>query len=121
MNTFAKLLLAAGLAAGSLAASAQDFRRDGPDFRHDRTQEIDQRQARQEQRIERGVATGAISRQEARELRREQREIARTEARALADGRLDRREMRELTTMLDAADERIRQSRHDRDRRHFNG
>ena len=70
--------------------------------------EIDARQARQEQRIERAFARGDLSRREMRSLRQGQREIARAEAQALADGHLSRREMRHLSALLDQADAQIR-------------
>lgn len=43
-----------------------------------------------------------------RVLRQGQREIARTEAQARADGRLSRGELRHLTALLDCADAQIR-------------
>ena len=91
-----------------MAASAQHF---APV----QTPAIDARQAQQEARIERGVARGEITRREARTLMQGQREIARAEARAKADGRVSRIELRQLMAMLDQADAQIRQMRHDRD------
>jgi dephospho-CoA kinase len=91
-----------------MAASAQSFARID-------TPEIDARQARQEARIERGMARGEFTRREARALHQSQREIARAEARAKADGYVSRYEIRHLTAMLDQADLQIRQMRHDRD------
>jgi cell division septum initiation protein DivIVA len=111
MSAFVKILVAGGLATASLFASAESI----APRHHDTAREINERQARQEQRIERGVARGLLTRHEARELRRDQREIRRAEAQALADGRIDWREARRLTAMLDAADARIRELRHDRD------
>ncbi|HZF78953.1 MAG TPA: hypothetical protein VEZ89_04120 [Rubrivivax sp.] len=70
--------------------------------------EIDARQARQQQRIERAFARGDLSRHEMRNLRQGQREIAHAEAQALADGHLNRREYRHLSALLDQADEQIR-------------
>ena len=110
MHTTLKSVLAAVAAAASMAASAQPYARI-------ETREIDARQARQEQRIERGLARGELTRREVRTLQQEQREIARVEARAKADGRVSRSEMRTLTAMLDHADAQIRQLSHDRDGR----
>ncbi len=101
---------AAALSAVTLAASAQTYQQD-------RSLSINERQARQEQRIQRGVARGDITQREARELWRQQREIDRVEARARADGRINRREMSELMAMLDDADQRIRTQRHDQQNR----
>lgn len=111
MHTALKSVLAAAAAVASIAASAQPFTRID-------TREIDTRQARQEQRIERGLARGEFTRHEVRTLRQGQREIARVEARAKADGRVSRGEMRTLIALLDQADAQIRQMRHDRDGRH---
>ena len=72
-------------------------------------------QARQEARIERGLARGEFTRREARSLRQGQREIARVEARAKADGHVSRYEIRNLIALLDQADAQIREFRHDRD------
>jgi hypothetical protein len=110
MHIAVKSVLAAAAAVASIAASAQPF------FGHDIAQ-IDARQARQAERIERGLARGDLTRREARTLQRGQREIARMEARAKADGHVSRDELRHLTAMLDQADAQIRQLRHDRDAR----
>ena len=108
MHTALKSFLAVAAAVASMAASAQNFARTD-------TSEIDARQARQEARIERGLARGEFTRREARSLQQGQREIARVEARAKADGHVDRYEIRHLTALLDRADAQIRQMRHDRD------
>jgi predicted XRE-type DNA-binding protein len=114
---------AAALSAVTLAASAQTYQHDRYQAnQEERSLSIDQRQARQEQRIQRGVARGEITQREARELWRQQREISRAEANARADGRINRREMQELTAMLDEADQRIRMQRHDpQNRRDWRG
>ena len=111
MNTTLKTLLATAATLASMAASAQHF---APID----TPEIDARQARQEERIERGFAQGDFNRREARTLRQGQREIARAEAEAKADGHVTRYEMRRLTALLDQADVQIRQFRHGRFERH---
>jgi len=110
MNTTFKTLLAAAAAVASMAASAQHF---APVA----TPQVDARQAQQQERIERGMARGEITRREARMLIQGQHEIARAEAHAKADGRVSRFELRQLTAMLDQADVQIRQMRHDRDGR----
>lgn len=72
---------------------------------------IDERQARQSERIERAFARGDIDRWQLRSLRHAQREIVRVEAHFRAGGRISRFEFRHLTAMLDHADEQIRQVR----------
>ena len=110
MHTTLKTLLVTAATLASMAASAQHF---API----ETRDIDARQARQEERIERGMAQGDFSRREARTLLQGQREIARAEAEAKADGHITRYEMRRLTALLDQANVQIRQMRHDRDGR----
>ena len=118
MKAIRTIAWAAALSAVTLAASAQTYPHDRYQAnQQERSLSINERQARQEQRIQRGVARGEITQREARELWRQQREITRAEANARADGRIDRREMRELTAMLDEADQRIRPQRHDQQNR----
>ena len=110
MHSAFKTLIAAAATVASIAASAQPYTRSD-------TSSIDLRQARQEQRIHAGVARGELTRREARTLQEGQREIARAEARARADGRVTPRETRQLVAMLDRAHAQIRALRHEPDRR----
>jgi hypothetical protein len=123
MKTIRTFAWAAALSAVTLAASAQTYQT-YPTYRsnqQERSLTVDQRQARQEQRIQRGVARGDITPREARGLWRQQREIDRAEANARADGRINRREMQELVAMLDDADQSIRHQRRDVDRPYWRG
>lgn len=72
--------------------------------------DIDVRQARQAARIDAALHDGRLSRREFRQLRREQAQIRHYEAQARADGVLTRRERRELQEMLDRASRHIRHS-----------
>ena len=108
MRKSLQLVLAALTAGAALCATAQTFALA-------QTPEIDARQARQEARIEHALARGELTRFEARELRRGQREIARAEAAAKADGLVTRGEVRHLTYLLDLEGQKIRQMSHDRD------
>ena len=110
MHTALKPLFAGAGRAAAMAASAQPFA--GYDLH-----EIDTRQARQAERIERGIERGQITRDEARLLRREQRTVARFEAQYKADGYVSRDERRELVALLDRVDYRIRHFRRDWDGR----
>jgi len=110
MHTALKTLIAAAATVASIAASAQPFARID-------TSAIDARQARQQARIQAGVARGDLDRREARMLEQGQREIARAEARAKADGHVSPHEMRALVAMLDRADAQIRAQRHEERRR----
>lgn len=85
--------------------------------RHDQHGNIDQRQQQQMERIRYGMASGQLSRHEARHLLRAQWEIERTQRRYLADGRLSRDEWSSLDRMLDQAAADIHAEKHDRNRR----
>ena len=76
-----KLLTVAVLGALSLPAFAQYT-----------TPQIDQRQDRQERRIEQGVRSGELTPRETARLERGQARIRQMERQALADGHISRRE-----------------------------
>lgn len=75
---------------------------------------INKRQWRQERRIEQGLASGQLTRWEARTLGREQMRIRRMEARMKSDGCLSARERLRLHRRLDSADRDIRRMKHNR-------
>jgi hypothetical protein len=74
---------------------------------------IDDRQANQASRIERGRETGSITWTEGIKLRAEQRKIKRTEARLESDGYLSKSDRRTLTKMQSKASEDIYAEKHD--------
>lgn len=81
-------------------------------------QNINQRQAQLDRRIDQGVRTGSLTRREAANLRYEFRSIARLEARYRATGGLQNWERRDLDRRFDVLSAKIRWERHDRqDRR----
>jgi hypothetical protein len=90
-----------------------------PAFALDSTPRIDQRQANQERRIEEGLRSGQLTRNEAQRLREGQREIRRMERQALADGRISPREAARIEQAQDIEDRRIAQERHDRQARRY--
>jgi hypothetical protein len=75
---------------------------------------IDNRQAKQAERIEAGRQTGSITWTEGIKLRAEQRKIARTEAQLKADGYLSKSDKRTLTKMQNNASNHITAEKHDR-------
>jgi hypothetical protein len=77
---------------------------------------VDERQARQMDRIHEGLRSGQLTRHEARDLLRDQRQIERVERHYLADGRLSRDEWLDLDRRLDEASREIRAEKHDFDR-----
>jgi hypothetical protein len=77
---------------------------------------VDQRQERQQQRIDQGVATGQVTPREARRLEREQGRIERHETRAKADGTVTPRERKALSREQNRASRDIYNQKHDRQR-----
>ncbi|QIM53001.1 hypothetical protein [Hydrogenophaga crocea] len=78
---------------------------------------VDRRQARQEQRIDQGIASGELTRPEAARLTRGQNHIDRMENRAEADGQVTGREAVRLENAQDHASRRIYRNKHDRQQR----
>ncbi|MDO9336658.1 MAG: hypothetical protein EON95_13165 [Caulobacteraceae bacterium] len=108
MKKFALAILAASaLAATAAPALAAPW------------QNINQRQAQLDRRIDQGVRNGALTRREAGNLRNEFRGIARLEARYRATAGLQTWERRDLDRRFDVLSAKIRWERHDRqDRGH---
>jgi len=77
------------------------------------TPRIDARQARQEARIASGLADGALTRHEARQLQRQQHHIRRAERHAKADGVVTAQERRRLHQLQDHASRSIHRQTHD--------
>ncbi|MBA2340426.1 MAG: hypothetical protein H0V88_08525 [Pyrinomonadaceae bacterium] len=75
---------------------------------------INQRQQRQESRIYNGIASGELTRREARRIENQQERIELNEARARADGNLSRRERIRLNYQLNRASRSIYGQKHDR-------
>ena len=73
----------------------------------------DKRQAVQRAHIAEGVASGEVTRVEAKRLRAEQRMIRRTESRIEADGIITRKEQRKLTSLQNQATRDIRRQKND--------
>lgn len=79
---------------------------------------VDQRQARQRQRIEHGVRSGRITPHEARRLIHQQREIRHMERRAIADGVVTTREQQRLEQAQNRASQSIQRRSYDRQPRY---
>ena len=77
-------------------------------------QSINARQDRLEQRIERGIRSGQLSRREAMQLRTQYREIARLEDRYRRSDGLSGRERQDINRRFDALSARVRVDRQDR-------
>lgn len=81
------------------------------------TPRIDQRQANQEQRIERGIASGELTKREARRMNRQQAVVNRAEDKAKADGTVTAQEKQRLTKAQNATSKRIYRQKHDAQQR----
>jgi phage shock protein A len=98
-----KTLIATLLLASPLLALA------GPE-----TPRVDKRQARQEQRIDHGIASGSLSASEAARLDRQQDRVDTLETKAKADGQLTRRERAKLDAAQDHSSRTIARKKHKR-------
>ena len=78
---------------------------------------VDRRQDRQEQRIDRGVQSGALTPRETRRLEHGQQHVENVETRALADGMVTGREKARLEHAQDVQSRRIYRQKHDRQTR----
>ena len=75
---------------------------------------IGDRQWRQQERIQRGILTGQLTRQEAGELLREQHAIQHMRKKAWRDNRLSHAERRRIIKRLDKADRHIARLKNNR-------
>jgi hypothetical protein len=80
------------------------------------TPRIDARQARQQDRIQAGVADGSLTRAEAHHLQQQQRHIRHAERHAKADGVVTAQERQRLAAMQDHASRSIHRQKHDAQR-----
>jgi hypothetical protein len=129
LMTLSGMALAGILAAASPAAAdsytgydgRQGYYHGGQDyrFRHDAQARIDARQRAQQERINHGIATRALAPWEARILEREQATIRYMENRALADGRLSRREWTNIEQAQDRASQNIERLTHNQAHRYY--
>lgn len=92
----------------------------GPAFKQSRmfSQQVNERQARQMERIQAGSRGGKLTKPEFRELMREQDGIRDMERHYSADGRIDAREYARLVRALDIASSNIRDENQDRQTRY---
>jgi opacity protein-like surface antigen len=114
MNFHLKTLLAAA-ALSALSATAFAQAASAPAGAN--TPGIDKRQANQEKRIDQGIASGSLTKPEARRLERQQAAIDKAEDKAKADGTVTKQERRRLHHAQDHASKRIYRQKHDRQNR----
>jgi Na+-translocating ferredoxin:NAD+ oxidoreductase RnfG subunit len=75
------------------------------------TPRVTQRQVKQTQRIQQGVASGELTRVETRRLAKQQRRIQRSKRRAKADGDVTARERAALHARQNAASRNVRRKK----------
>jgi hypothetical protein len=102
-KVFTSTLVAAVLSFGAVGASAQSAE----------TPRIDARQAKQEQRIDQGIASGELNKREAHRLNRQQNVIDKAENKAKADGVVTAKERKALTRAQNSTSKRIYRQKHD--------
>ncbi len=86
----------------------------GTAFAEGETPVMDQRQANQEQRIDRGIASGQLNEREANRLNDQQERIDRMEDKAKSDGIMTKKERTRVTAAQDRASRHIAREKHDR-------
>jgi hypothetical protein len=97
-----KTLIASGVLLASFSVMAQA-----------NTPRVDQRQAHQEQRIDQGIASGELTKREARRLRKGQARVDHLENHAKADGAVSRKERARLHHAQRKQSARIYGQKHD--------
>ncbi len=78
------------------------------------TPRIDQRQANQQQRIDQGVQSGALTEKEAARLDKGQGRVEKMEDKAVADGKVTAKERMRIEKAQDTQSRRIAREKHDR-------
>lgn len=105
MNKFTTLATGVTLAIASIGAFAQATAPVTP--------RVDQREAKQQARIDAGVASGQLNARETNRLDKQQARVAGAEANAKADGTVSAKERRHLTRMQNRASKDIYAQKHD--------
>jgi Protein of unknown function (DUF4057) len=88
-----------------------------PVFANPKSPAVDRREHRQKQRIKEGVRTGQLTRKEARDLSKQQRQIHAKEREMKSDGVLTQQERQELHQDLNESSQQIFQEKHDAETR----
>jgi opacity protein-like surface antigen len=86
----------------------------GMAFAEAETPVIDQRQANQEQRIDRGITSGQLNEKEADRLNKQQEQVNKMENRAKSDGVMTEKERARISAAQARASRPITREKHDR-------
>lgn len=84
---------------------------------HPRRNQVARREHRQHDRIKQGVKSGELTKEEAKGLRSEQKEIREERREMMKDGHLSKEEHKELNQDLNKASEHIYEEKHDAEKR----
>jgi len=98
------------IAAIALATSGASFAQDSAPA----TQNLDKREANQEQRVDRGVASGQLNAKETTRLEARESRLAANEAAAKADGKVTRAERVKLQREANRNSAAIHRQKHDK-------
>ena len=96
-----------------LAVSAMTLLMSGMAYAEAETPRIDQRQANQEQRIDKGIASGQLNEKEAARLNKQQGHIDNMENKAKVDGTVTKKERVKIRHAQDHASRHIAREKHD--------
>ncbi len=96
------------------AVSAMSFLLNGVAYAEGETPVIDQRQANQEQRIDKGIESGQLTEREANRLNKQQEHINKLEDKAKADGVVTNKERARIGAAQNRASRNIAKQKHDR-------
>ncbi len=80
------------------------------------TPRVDQRQEKQQQRIDQGVQSGQLNQKEAARLEKGQARVQKMEDKAGADGKVTAKERRRVEAAQDRQSRRIAREKHDKQR-----
>ena len=97
-----------------LAISAVTVLMTGMAYAEAETPVIDQRQANQEQRIDKGIASGQLNEREANRLNKQQGHINKMEDRAKSDGVMTKKERARIGAAQNRASRHLAREKHDR-------
>ena len=78
------------------------------------TKRIDKRQENQDQRIDKGVATGQLNQKEAARLEKGQQHVQKLEDKAMEDGKMTKKEKVRVEHAQDVQSKRVARQRHDK-------
>lgn len=84
---------------------------------HPRRNQVARREHRQHHRIRQGVKSGELTKDEAKTLRTEQKEIREERHEMMSDGHLTKDEHKQLNQDLNAASQNIYEEKHDAEKR----